>query len=151
MLQPGMKTKSYATHLTCAPLDNINSLATDFHNTQILHKFGLHTCQHALLAQQWPPLFAACILPPKRCTQDALIYHAGAHSTVLAGLLPSRRFSPSPCCHSPDSPSGALAPRSSGNTRACCAPHPANGVEGARVWGDAASFRVGPGSSYNQA
>ena len=109
------------------------------------------TCQHAVLAQQRPLLPAACILLPKRCSQDALIYHAGAHSTVLAGLLPSRRFSPSPCCHSPDSPNGALAPRSSGNTRACCAPHPANGVEGARVWGDAVSFRVGPGSSYNQA
>ena len=55
-------------------------------------------------AERWafPP--TACILLSKSSSQDARVTMHGAQSTYLAGLLPSRRFSPSPCCHAPPSP-----------------------------------------------
>ena len=94
--------------------------------------------------------YSAASPPPQQASssqrghgQDARLTMHGARSTFLAGLLPSRRVSPSPCCHSPALTRGVLAPRSNGNTRASCAPHLASGVEGVRVWGDALSFWVG--------
>ena len=67
----------------------------------------------------------------------------GAQSTFLAGLPPNRRVSPSPCCHSPNSPMACWPQGAWGIPVASCAPHRADGVEGVRGWGDAISFWVG--------
>ena len=90
-----------------------------------------------------------CIRPPlsqhaSSCrSQDARLTMHGAQSTFLAGLPPNRRVSPSPCCHSPNSPMACWPQGAWGIPIASCAPHRANGVEGVRGWGDAISFWVG--------
>ena len=118
------------------------------HNEQYTQESRLQSrrCHTRVQLQLWPPL-ASTLRASLLCAevnQDARFFHAWcpqhhpdwvrSPAGVLAHHPAVIRFARPH--HS------VLAPKSNGNTRAQCAPHPANGVKGVLIWGRDISFWV---------